>query len=292
MTDVLSDAVRAFAVLAEPPCREHAAIARALGLPAAPAADEHTDVLVFQSYPYASVYLGSGGMLGGEPRDRIAGFWRALGVEPPVEPDHLSILLGTFAELADAEAREAHAVQRAKLRQLRAALYSEHIVSWMPPFLGAVRRTGAPFYVAWAIALEELLIELGQPFGSQPLSSHLRDAQAHDDVPASLDDLLGQLLAPARVGFTIIRDDLVRCASELELGLRAGERRYAMRAMLAQDAAAVLAWLAGEAQRQADAMISPLPTATWWRARARNAAGWLATLATTASRALEATGTC
>lgn len=51
-----------------------------------PAVDEHTDVLVFQAYPYASIYLGAEGMLGGKARDRIAGFWRALGGEPPAEP--------------------------------------------------------------------------------------------------------------------------------------------------------------------------------------------------------------
>ena len=36
-------------------------------------------------------------MLGGEARDRIAGFWRALGLVPPPEPDHLAVMLGLYA---------------------------------------------------------------------------------------------------------------------------------------------------------------------------------------------------
>ncbi|MGE0867390.1 MAG: molecular chaperone [Kofleriaceae bacterium] len=289
----LAEALRALAVLAEPPCPEHAAIARALGLPDAPAAGEHTDVLVFQSYPYASVYLGAGGMLGGDARDRIAGFWRAIGVSPPSDPDHVSILLGALAELLDAEAREPHEIGRAKLHRMRCALHAEHIVSWMPPFLAAVQRIGAPFYVAWATALEQLLIEIGSAVEpEQQLPSHLRDAPVPDVSPASLDDLLAQLLAPVRVGFTIVRDDLARCADELGLGLRAGERRFAMRALIGQDAVGVLGWLAAEAGRQAAAMTSALPIAAWWRQRARRSAGWLADLATTAGRTLEVAGTC
>ena len=83
---------RALAVLAEPPRAETAHLAVALELGAVPEASEYTDLFVFQLYPYASVYLGAEGMLGGEARDRIAGFWRALGQVPPAEPDHLAVM--------------------------------------------------------------------------------------------------------------------------------------------------------------------------------------------------------
>jgi hypothetical protein len=33
--------------------------------------------------PYAAVYLGAEGGFGGEAADRVAGFWRAIGVPPP-----------------------------------------------------------------------------------------------------------------------------------------------------------------------------------------------------------------
>src|SRR3979409_705302 len=121
---------RALAVLAEPPTKEVARVAEALGLGVLPEQSEYTDLFVFQAYPYASVYLGAEGMLGGEARDRIAGFWRALGSEPPSEPDHLSVLLAALATLPG------------EPPSVRGALYWEHIASWMPPYLATLRRVG------------------------------------------------------------------------------------------------------------------------------------------------------
>src|SRR5947199_340698 len=60
---------RALAVLAEPPAGpEIARIAGLLDLGESPSASEYTETFVFQLYPYASVYLGAEGMLGGEAR--------------------------------------------------------------------------------------------------------------------------------------------------------------------------------------------------------------------------------
>src|SRR2546423_14590407 len=92
---------RALAVLAEPPERpEVARLAELLDLGEPPSASEYTEPFVFQLYPYPSVYLGAEGMLGGEARDRVAGFLSALGHTPPHEPDHLSTLLATYAGLS------------------------------------------------------------------------------------------------------------------------------------------------------------------------------------------------
>lgn len=49
---------------------------------------------------YASVYLGPDGALGGEGTDRAAGFWRAIGITPPAEPDHLTALLSLYGDAA------------------------------------------------------------------------------------------------------------------------------------------------------------------------------------------------
>jgi hypothetical protein len=269
----MTEALRALAVLLEAPRPEHAAIAAALELPPPPADDEHTDVLVFQAYPYASVYLGAEGMLGGEARDRIAGFWRALGGEPPAEPDHLSVLLAGVAALADVAPGAASV-------SVRGALFWEHVASWMPPYLATLRRIGGPFHVAWAelvaTVLAELAGELGPP-ARLPLA--LRAAPALPGPPADLDALLATLLAPARTGFVVVRDDLERAAAELGLGLRAGERRFALRGLLSQDPAAVLGWLAAEARSQAAALPALPPITAWWATRADVGATWLAALA-------------
>src|SRR5919206_4462992 len=111
---------RALAVLVEPPDRPGAErVAEALGLGALPEASAYTDTFVFRLYPYASVYLGAEGMLGGEARDRVAGFLAALGQAVPPEPDHLALMLGAYASLAEAEEAERDARRREPLRGAR-----------------------------------------------------------------------------------------------------------------------------------------------------------------------------
>src|SRR4029453_9462546 len=104
---------RALAVLVEPPDRPGAArVAEALGLGGAPEASAYTELFVFQLYPYASVYLGAEGMLGGEARDRVAGFWRALSLVPPAEADHLALMLALYARLCELATAETEALKR------------------------------------------------------------------------------------------------------------------------------------------------------------------------------------
>jgi hypothetical protein len=269
----VSEALRALAALVEPPCPEHAAIAEALGLPPPPSPEEHTEVLAFRVLPYASIYLGAEGMLGGEARDRVEGFWRALGGEPPHGADHVSVLCAALAGLA---AEDTGADPRVRLA--RAALYREHVASWMPPFLAALRRTSSPFYVAWAETLGLVLAAEAEalgPAGALPLA--LRVAPPPVEAPADLDDLLASVLAPVRVGMAIVRDDLARCGAELGLAPRGG-RRFALRVLLEQDpagGAGVLGWLAAEARRQAEAYGAGSDVARWWQARALDGAGWL-----------------
>ena len=96
-----AELLRGLAVFAEAPGPSHAALADALGIPGVPDAAAYSDVFLFQLYPYAPVHLGPEGMMGGEARDRVAGFWRAVGRTPPPEPDHLAALLGLYAALLD-----------------------------------------------------------------------------------------------------------------------------------------------------------------------------------------------
>ena len=78
--------LRSLARLAEPPGSDCKRLAEILELGASPKASEHTELFVHQLYPYASIYLGTEGQLGGEARDRIAGLWRILGQSSPTEP--------------------------------------------------------------------------------------------------------------------------------------------------------------------------------------------------------------
>lgn len=243
------DLVRALAVLAEEPAEQHAALASALDLPAPPSAIEHTDLFVLQVYPFASVYVGTEGMLGGEARDRVAGFWRAVGQTPPPEPDHIAALLGLYAGLLEHAERETDPARRVMAEQAASALLWEHLLSWVPVFLVKVREAGAAFHQRWAdLLLAVLANEAAGLDRDLPLPIHLASGPLLSEEP-SLDEFVGGVLAPIRSGIVITRGDLARGAVNAGVGSRIGERRFVLKAMFEQDARATLRWLSSEAAR-------------------------------------------
>lgn len=279
------EVLRGLAVLAEPPSPEHRRLAEALGLSEAPTSAHYADVFLFQVYPYASVHLGPEGMMGGEAGERVAGFWRALGYDPPAEPDHLAALVGLYASLCAREA-ELDGAQARLTRRSRFALLHEHLAPWVFPFLQRVRDLTDGPLGQWATLLEEVLREeveamredreteggegAPSPAGGSDggdetaawderttlagLPTHLRDAPPLPDPRTEgAGAFVPGLLAPVRAGFVLTRADLARMALRLDLGLRAGERRYALEHLLAQDAPRILAALADEADAQAHA---------------------------------------
>jgi TorA maturation chaperone TorD len=270
---------RALAVFAETPDRAGVGrVAEALGLGPLPEASAYTDLFVFQLYPYASVYLGDEGMLGGEARDRIAGFLKALGREPPREPDHLSTLLGAYAALCASEESAVDVRVREHFRAARRALLWEHLLSWLPVYLDKLERVATPFYRRWAELLREALDSEAASLGAQEtLPLHLREARdVADPRESSSDEFLRTLLAPARSGLILVREDIARAARELQTGVRAGERAFALRSLMGQDASATLEWLATEAdaweslhtrRKEVHGQV-----AVWWVSRAHSTA--------------------
>jgi TorA maturation chaperone TorD len=245
---------RALAVLAEPPVAGVKHLAAALELGPVPDAAEYTELFVFQLYPYASVYLGAEGMLGGEARDRVAGFWRALGQTPPVEPDHLAVMLALYARLVEMEEGENDRQRRAGWHGARKAFLWEHLLSWLPVYLGKLRDIAPPFYRKWGGILMEALVEEAKAVGEQAqLPLHLRDAPGLiDPRSGSVGEFLQSLLAPVRSGIILVRSDLGRAARGLGLGLRLGERKFILQALFSQNAAGLLDWLAEEASAWAE----------------------------------------
>jgi TorA maturation chaperone TorD len=264
--------LRALAVFSEPPGREQLRIAAALELPA-PSAADHTDLFVLQLVPYASIYVGGEGMIGGEARDRVAGFWRALGLVPPAEPDHLAALLGLYAALADDEAAQTVPARAALRRQARAALLHEHLLSWLDPWLAKLSEIAPPAYLAWGNLLTDALRVEAQTvlYGGEPLPAHLRAAAPLEGPERTGGQaFLAALLAPARSGLVLVRDDLARAAGDLGLGARVAERRYVLRHLLGQDPAGTLGWLEAEAGRAArrPAVLAAPSVAAHWKDRA------------------------
>lgn len=282
---------RALGTLAEPPAPEHERLWQLLGLlddlppgVGVPGSDAYAELFLFRLYPYASVYLGPEGKLGGEARDRVAGFYRAIEAEPAhsgdsgPEPDHLASLLGLYAELP-AESSGGH---------VKKALLWEHLLPWLPLYLEKLHRLPEravhPAYRAWGALLAESLEQDAKDAGvPKSVPAHFRDAPGlADPRDEGAEPFLDSLLAPVRAGFVLVRDDLRRCATDLGLGIRTGERRYLLEALLGQDAGRVCGWLAEEAGAWAEEWGQREwlgPVGSFWAGRCRGSVGLLGVLA-------------
>ncbi|HLF68837.1 MAG TPA: molecular chaperone TorD family protein [Gaiellaceae bacterium] len=298
----MTELLRALAVLAEPPGPEAERIARVLGLRWSPSRADYTNLFQLELPPYASVYLGDEGQLGGEARDRVAGFWRAVGLVPPSEADHLAALLGLYAAVAETDPSAENAVSDTasqsgagsgepgvRHRVQRAVLW-EHVLSWVSVYAEKAMEIAPAPYRRWAALLDEALVAEAQRLPSEGLVPlHLRVAgPLADPREEGLEPFLASLLAPVRSGIVLTRADLVRAARELGLGLRVGERRFTLRALFAQDAVAMLGWLASEAEswgarhrRHGDALAS---VGDVWAERAERAVSLLRELAETTTK--------
>lgn len=256
-----AELIRALAVLCEAPGTAAGRVATALGIEQ-PSAVEHTEVFLHQLPPYASIYLDLEGKIGGEAREVVAGFWRAVGVMPPPDPDHLSALLGLWAALLASSDEPAAEPERSRLTTHAAtALVTEHLASWLPAYLARVRELADAVYAGWAELLTQVV---AAAVDRDATSAHLAAAVSR---PVSSGELVPYLLTPVRSGLVLTKADLYRAGRELALGIRIGERSYALDALLSQDAAGVLRWMAAEARRQAGRVGSSVSlgaaTAVW-----------------------------
>ena len=267
-----ADLIRALGVLAEPPGPEHRRLADLLRLPA-PTGDAWTEAFVVQLVPHASIYLGPEGMLGGEAAARIAGFWRALGMPVPADPDHLSALLGLYASLIETEAGEPAGPRRVLLGHARGALLHEHLLSWLLAYTSAMTEVAPPAYAAWAGLLGDAIRREAEDVGAPGrLPAHLHAAPPPARPDDGLDDVLEHLLCPVRSGLILTRGHLARLARAGGLGLRLGDRRRVLRTLIEQDPATAVGLLADQARgwaiRHRDDARAAGPIAIHWADRA------------------------
>lgn len=238
--------LRALGALVTGPPTLTSAVASSLGLPLWTAA-EHTEVFVLSLPPYASVHLSPDGLLGGEAADRVAGIWRVLGLAPSADPDHLGVLLALYAELGDAGASARTPRTRDRLDRAREAVLWEHLWVWLPGYLAAVMTESAAARPWARLTLRALTAEtrLSRPATQLPLA--LRAAPEPLGTEAGYDQLLDSLTVRIKTGCVLTYGEIAAGARQLGLGLRRGERGFALKAMLEQDPVLTLAWLAGYA---------------------------------------------
>lgn len=226
-----------------------------------PSGEEHTALFVLSLPPYASIYLGPEGRIGGTARQTISGFWSAVGAEPGPEPDHLTALLGLYATLLD-RVEASQGAHRVLVGEAVRVLFWEHLASWLPAYLVAVRRHRAGFG-EWAGLVEEFLVGEANRLGPPLRQAVHRTGLPGGPDPGSEDDLLDALLAPARSGVVLTRADLADISSRLGLGMRMGERRFTLEELLVQDRDRVLGALGelsrsfAEALRALDPVLAP-----------------------------------
>ena len=279
------EVLRALAALCEPPGPESARLASLLELGEAPTEEDWSDLFVFQLPPYASIYLGADGRIGGEARDRIAGFWRALGLDPPAECDHLAVMLAFYAELGEHETTADDDTTRRRWHHARSAFFWEHLSSWLPPYLTKLGLVAPPFFHRWGALVGGVLGAETQRLPSPPEEPlHWRQAPVlADPRVAGSRVFLESLLTPLASGLLLTRADLERAARELGLALRVGERRFLLETLLAQEPAAVLAWLEDEGKAWHARLAAPRPngpaTGSLWLERAVASIELLTTLA-------------
>lgn len=259
-------------------------MASLLELGEVPAEAEWSDLFVFQLPPYASIYLGADGRIGGEARDRIAGFWRALGLDPPTECDHLAVMLAFYAELGEHEARAAEDAERRRWRHVRAAFLWEHLSSWLPPYLVKLDLVAPAFFRRWGRLVGSFLGAESESPSPPEEPLHWREAPLlADPRAAGSRTFLDSLLTPLASGLLLTRADLERGAGELGLALRVGERRFLLETLLAQEPAAVLTWLEAECESWHARLAAPRPdglaTGSFWLERTAATAALLGTLA-------------
>ncbi len=176
MTAGDSELWRALAAVADNPADAWTAASAWLE---APDIAEHTEVFVLNCPPYADIHLGAEGGIGGEGADRVAGFWRAIGLHPPAEPGHLSSLLALYADLGEAAGSVRHAAAATALHRARSVLLWEHLWSWVPNWLDAVSDLGTETLGGWA---ELMRAAREREACSQP-GGHLLPAALRDAPP-------------------------------------------------------------------------------------------------------------
>ncbi len=261
-------------------------LSASLGVAGVSASDLY-QLFVNELPPFASIYLSSDGNIGGNSRSVIAGFYSALGIPTPSDPDHLASLLRLLsgilnkeAELAGAGSNPEDESRLASVSRARSVLVNDHLAPWLPAYLLRAEEVAPRPLLGWvSCALDLLSVMVGERQYVVP------GPRAYDEKlaePGSSSELISWITTPGRSGIIVTHWDISNLAELLGMALRVGRKRFVLEELWAQGGTQVAGCIEAMAVRQMklfDENIGDFPSLQAWSDKAAGTQQLLATLA-------------
>ena len=193
---------------------------------------EHQDLFGFNVLPYAGVYLTEDGKLGGRIHQDLNSWYIAFEFELLSNsgvPDHIGTQLAFLASLCRLDVK-AHGVSSTDLvttiQYQQGEFLGKHVVTWIFPFLMALKGQHNPFYSEIAELTEALVISHCIDVGLHRESAFALPAvqEILSNKQTGLKDIAAFLCRPAHSGIYLTRADIKRMAGSLEIPTGFGDR--------------------------------------------------------------------
>ncbi|HEX6304953.1 MAG TPA: molecular chaperone TorD family protein [Anaerolineales bacterium] len=208
---------------------------------------DHYELFGFNVFPYASVFLDESATLGGRVTQNILSVYHKSGFDVPLESesaDHIALQLQflAFLSAAEGEALEDGLVQVAlSINQLQRQFMDEHLLTWLPAFVLAIRQQQDVFHSNLADLTLEMVLhhraDLGNDLLAPETSFSLPPApDLLADQKTGLKEIAAYLVIPAYSGLYLSRRDITRLARSQLLPRGFGSRQQMLTNLLRSSA--------------------------------------------------------
>jgi len=184
------------------------------------AAADHYALFSLEVFPYASVFLGAEGRLGGSTTHVVQQHYAQTGFQAIFDresADHLAHELALLAFLSGAETEALEAGKRSEAERMRRrmqAFMDGHLLWWLPAFVQAVQQQAYPFYAALGGFTLEVVLDHRAALGEGGCFSESLVLEEPPDLlekeKTGLKDIAAYLTTPTWSGFFLSRSDITR----------------------------------------------------------------------------------
>lgn len=210
------------------------------------AASEHFNLFHFNVFPYQSMFLDTGGSLGGEQSEQVLAYYHKAGFDLSSDPlgsgespDHIGLELAFLSFLSDMEAQALPEGEDfvPSIRSLQRGFFDLHLLPWLPVLVQAIDQQESPFYSA----LAKLTLELAfahytalseRTLGRQAAFALPPPPAVLENEKSGLKDIADFLLTPAYSGLYLSREDIARLGRGRRLPRGFGDRRQMLANLL------------------------------------------------------------